>query len=70
MQRELWHGMKRAGDVLDRDDVDIGDMLRAVNALAVVTNAYLRALEQGDLRDQVAELWAAHQAEQGRGKLR
>ena len=63
LQRELWHGIKRCGDILDDEDAEAQDVMRAVNAISVAANAYLRALEAGDLHDQVQTLWEAHQAQ-------
>lgn len=61
LRRELWHAVRRAGDLLDTA-TEPGDVIRAANALAALGNAYRAATESGDLVARIEAIEAAQAA--------
>ena len=61
LRRELWHALRRAGDVLDTA-TEPADVLRAAHAVAGCANAYTRLTEATDHADRLAALEAAEAA--------
>ena len=49
LRRELWHGIRRVGDVLDKLDAEPGELCKAANALAAMSNAYRGVTEAAAL---------------------
>ena len=49
LQRELWHALRRVGEVLDRPNAEAADVCKAANALAALANAYRGVTEAADL---------------------
>lgn len=65
--RHLWYAVRRAEDVLDDPEATLDQMLRAVHAIAGVSNAWTRAHEVHSMQQeldalaqQVQELKQAH----------
>lgn len=63
LRRELWHGLRRVGEVFDDPDADAADLCKALNALAAASNAFRGVTEAGEL---VARLEALEAAQGGR----
>ena len=49
LRRELWHALRRVGEVLDNPNADPADVCRAGNTLAALANAYRGVTEAADL---------------------
>jgi hypothetical protein len=56
LRRELWWGIRRVSDVLDRPHVEPADLCRAGNTLAALANAYRGVTEADDLAERIAAL--------------
>ena len=56
LQRELWYGLRRVGEVFDQPEADPSEVCKAANALAALANAYRAVAETVDLAREVAEL--------------
>ncbi len=63
LRRELWHGIRKVSDALDDPDLDLGDLVRILNALAAVGNAYRGVTESSDLERRLAAVEAAQAAD-------
>ena len=55
----MWHAVRLVGDAIDADDLELGDLVRAVNALAAASNAYRALTESADILPRLEALEAA-----------
>lgn len=56
LKRVMWRGLEAAEAILDDPDAGVDAVLKAVNALASLGGAYVRAFEISELRSSLEEV--------------
>lgn len=56
LQRELWHALRRIGEVLDQPNADAADLCRAGHTLAALANSYRAVTAEHDFERELADL--------------
>ncbi len=65
LRRELWHGLRRVGEVFDDHDAEPAELCKAANSLAALANAYRGVTEAAELVPRLEAIEARLASERG-----